>query len=88
MKNHICCHFFLLIELFFKDILELSDNTLQTPYFITWIYNDPNKQIVFILYTFAYIIRFVHLEFMFLMSSIKKVTLLELYKRRFMNLLN
>lgn len=63
MKNHICCHFFLLIELFFKDILELSDNTLQTPYFITWIYNDPNKQIVFILYTFAYIIRFVHLEF-------------------------
>lgn len=63
MKNHICYYFFLLIELFFKDILELPDSTLQTPYFITWIYNDPNKQIVFILYTFAYIIRFVHLEF-------------------------
>lgn len=63
MKNHICCYYLLLIELFLKDILELPDNTLQTPYFITWIYNDPNKQIVFILYTFAYIIRFVHLEF-------------------------
>lgn len=63
MKNHICCYYLLLIELFLKDILELPDNTLQTSYFITWIYNDPNKQIVFILYTFAYIIRFVHLEF-------------------------
>lgn len=63
MKIHICCYYLLLIELFLKDILELPDNTLQTSYFITWIYNDPNKQIVFILYTFAYIIRFVHLEF-------------------------
>lgn len=86
-KSHLLS-FFLAHRTFFKDILELPDNTLQTPYFITCIYNDPNKQIVFILYTFAYIIRFVHLEFMFLMSSIKKVTLLELYKRRFMNLLN